>query len=63
MNEAKRYPPQMQDLIVSYNSVPVDTVCALMALDILYADGTFASLTEREKVTANLIMFSDVLPE
>ena len=61
--EAKRYPPQMQDLIVSYNSVPVDTVCALMALDILYADGTFKPLTEKEKVAANLIMFSDVLPE
>ena len=60
--EAKRYPPQMQDLIVSYNSVPVDTVCALMALDILYANGTFKPLTEREKVAANLIMFSDVLP-
>ena len=31
-------------------------------MDILYADGTFRSLTENEKVTSDLIMFSDILP-
>ena len=34
----------------------------IMVLDKLYANGTFKPLTEKERVTANLIMFSDVLP-
>ena len=63
LNKAKQYPPQMQDLIVYYNSNPVRTDCAMMVLDILYSDGTFKPLAERERVAANLIMFSDVLPE
>jgi glycerol-3-phosphate acyltransferase PlsY len=36
---------------------------AVMVLDILYGNGTFRLLGEQEKVTANLIMLSDVLPE
>ncbi len=64
MQEAKNYPPQMQDLIIR------DTVAdfmgptlSVMVLDILYANSTFRPLTENEKITANLIMFSDILPK
>lgn len=32
-------------------------------LNILYSNGTFKPLTEEEKITSQLIMFSDVLPE
>lgn len=32
------------------------------SMDKLYEDGTFKPLTEEERVTANLIMFSDCLP-
>ncbi|MBO4860038.1 MAG: sigma-70 family RNA polymerase sigma factor [Clostridia bacterium] len=60
---AKSYPPQMYDLIVAENSDFLDRTVGMMVLDILYADGTFKPLTEKEKVAANLIMFSDVLPE
>lgn len=64
MLEAKNYPPQMQDLIVSWNTNGfVGNVVALMVMDILYGDGTFKGLTEEEKVTSQLIMFSDILPE
>lgn len=64
MNEAKNYPPQMQDLIVSWGVEGfISNVVALMLMDILYTDGTFAPLTEQERVTSNLIMFSDRLPE
>ena len=64
MNEAKNYPPQMQDLIISWGvgGFISDTV-ALMVMDVLYKNGTFKTLTENEKVTSNLIMFSDTLPE
>ena len=61
---AKDYPPQMQDLIIFYNTVGfIGNEVALMVLDILYENGTFRTLTENEKVTSNLIMFSDVLPK
>lgn len=63
MNEAKNYPPQMQDLVVCQMVEDfIRHVCALMAMDMLYGDGTFRPLTEREKAAANLLMFSDVLP-
>lgn len=62
MQEAKRYPPQMQDLIVAWGSEFIDRTTAIMVLDLLYADGTFSPLDDRERITANLIMFSDVLP-
>ena len=63
MMEAKYYPPQMQDLVVgcevgSFIGVKV----ALMVMDILYGNGTFAPLADNERVTTNLIMFSDKLP-
>lgn len=63
MIEAKNYPPQMQDLIVSWTVREfAGTVTALMVMDILYSDGTFKPLTEEEKTTSTLIMFSDILP-
>jgi hypothetical protein len=33
-----------------------------MVMDVLYSNGTFQALTEREKITSNLILFTDVLP-
>jgi len=63
MINAKNYPPQMQDLAV-VQSVRnfIGTRTALMVMDILYSDGTFKPLTEEEKATSTLIMFSDLLP-
>ena len=61
---AKDYPPQMRDLIVNWNAGGfVGTTVALMLMDILYENGTFKPLTEEEKVTSNLLMFCDRLPE
>jgi len=63
LNDAKRYPPQMQDLVVSWGvSGLIDNTCALMVMDILYQNGTFQPLTEKERVASTLIMFSDTLP-
>ena len=63
MLEARNYPIQMQDLVI-YEGVAgfIGRDVALMVMDILYANGTFKPLTEEEKITSNLIMFSDVLP-
>ena len=33
-----------------------------MVMDILYSNGTFKPLTDQEKVTSNLLMFSDIIP-
>ncbi len=63
MAVGKDYPPQMQDLVVYYNTNIFDHMLALMVLDILYSNGTFKPLTEEEKITSQLIMFSDILPE
>ena len=61
---AKNYPPQMQDLVIKGNvSCFIESVVALMVMDILYENGTFRSLNETEKITSNLIMFCDRLPE
>ncbi len=63
MNEAKNYPPQMQDLIVHRSAeLFIGNTVAIMTMDILYGNGTFRPLNEKEKVTANLLMFSDRLP-
>lgn len=61
--EARDYPPQMQDLII-YDNVKhfIGNDVAIMVKDILYKNGTFKSLTENEKVTTDLVMFSDKLP-
>lgn len=64
MAEAKLYPPQMQDYVVNSGVAGfVGNTVALMVLDILYQDGVFQPLTENEKVTTNLLMFSDTLPQ
>ena len=64
MNDAKKYPPQMQDLVISSEvSDFIGRTVALMVTDILYQNGTFKPLTDNEKVTSNLIMFSDIIPE
>lgn len=61
---ANDYPPQMRDLIVSWNVGGfISRTVALMVMDILYENGTFNPLTENEKVTSNLLMFCDILPE
>lgn len=64
MLSARRYPPQMQDLIIAWGVGGfIGSTIALMVMDILYGEGTFKPLTEEERVTANLLMFSDMLPE
>lgn len=64
MIEAKDYPKQIQDLIVYYGvNNFISNMTALMVLDILYSNATFKPLTEEEKITSQLIMFSDILPE
>lgn len=63
MEDAKAYPPQMQDLVVSWSANGlIGTTVAVMVMDILYGNGTFKPLTDSEKVTSQLIMFSDILP-
>lgn len=63
MIKAREYPSQMQDLVVAWETgYAVDATVALMVMDILYGNGTFRPLTEQEKVTSNLIMFTDMLP-
>ena len=63
MLSAKDYPPQMQDLIVKWDVGGfIGSTVALMVMDKLYERGVFKPLTENERVTSNLIMFSDVLP-
>ena len=62
--KAKDYPPQMQDLIIRWGVEGlIGTQVAIMVMDILYGNGTFRPLTEQEKVTSELILFSDILPE
>lgn len=64
MIKAREYPSQMQDLVVAWETgYAVDATVALMVMDILYGNGTFRPLTEQEKVTSNLIMFTDMLPQ
>ena len=61
---AKDYPSQMRDLVVArYVDAFVNQTVGLMVMDILYENGTFRPLTEQEKITANLLMFCDQLPE
>lgn len=64
MRYAEDFPPQMRDLVVTGTANKfIDGVVALMVMDILYENGTFRPLNEAEKITANLIMFCDKLPE
>ena len=60
---AKHYPSQMQDLVISHRVREfIGVGVAVMVMDILYENGTFKVLTEREKVTSGLLMFSDIFP-
>ena len=64
MIEAKDYPPQMQDLVINRKVLEfIGSTVAVMVMDVLYRNKIFKPLTENEKVTSNLIMFSDILPE
>lgn len=61
---AKTYPSQMQDLVFfDYVRNFISNAVSMMVLDKLYENGTFRPLTEQEKVTANLLMFADQLPD
>ena len=63
MVDAKKYPPQMRDLVVAWDVAQfIGSTVAIMTLDMLYADGTFRALTKEEKVAANLLMFADQIP-
>ena len=62
MVEAKRYPPQIQDWVIGRARNFVSVGVPVMVMDILYGNGTFRALTEQERITSNLLMFSDVLP-
>lgn len=61
---ARDFPPQMQDLVFSCTATGFvgNNAVALMVMDILYKNGIFRALTDQEKITSNLILFSDVLP-
>ena len=61
---AKNYPPQMQDFIVfEFVKWYVDNTIAMIVLDKLYDSGEYKPLTQSEKATANLLVFSDRLPQ
>jgi len=64
MQQAKEYPPQMQDrFICKFVGDFIGGMGAMMVMDILYENGIFKPLTEQERVTSQLLMFSDRLPE
>jgi RNA polymerase sigma factor (sigma-70 family) len=61
---AKNYPPQMQDFIVfEFVKWYVDNTIAMIVLDKLYDSGEYKPLTQSEKATVNLLVFSDRLPQ
>ena len=62
--EAKNYPSQMRDLAISWGVGGfVSNAVAVMVTDILYESGVFKPMTDAERVTGNLLMFSDTLPK
>ncbi|WP_022933482.1 hypothetical protein [Treponema bryantii] len=64
MIQAKQYPPQIQDRFVAeFMDWAVGSTVAMMVLDELYDSGAFRALNDQEKVTANLLMFADKLPD
>ena len=61
---AKQYPPQIQDrVIVDAVRNAIGSTVAMFVLDRLYDNKIFRPLTAQEKITANLLMFCDKLPE
>ncbi len=63
MQRIKNVPSHMHDLVMADYEGFIAEEVPMMVMDRLYADGTFKPLTEREQITANLIMFCDVLPK
>jgi hypothetical protein len=64
MATAKEYPTQMQDFVVAVEAESfISNTVAVMVMDILYGNGTFRPLTEEEKATSLLLVFSDTLPQ
>lgn len=62
VEEAKAYPPQMQDFVISWSVDNfINSPVAIMVMDILY-EKVFRPLTQKEKVSSQLLMFSDILP-
>ena len=63
MTEARRYPTQMQDLVV-YESTQsfIGAAVALMTRDLLFGRGVWKPLTDAEKAAVDLMVFSDTLP-
>ena len=64
MVKAMQYPPQVQDIVIvdfmrNFIGYPV----AMMVMDEIYDNKLFRPLTTQEKITANLLMFADKLPE
>ena len=63
MAEARQYPPQMQDLIVSKSMLTfAGPTVALMTRDLLFERGVWKPLTKAEEVAVDLMVFSDTLP-
>ena len=62
MQRIKNVPPHMHDLVMADYEGFISDEVPMMVMDRLYADGTLKPLTESEQITANLIMFCDVLP-
>lgn len=61
---AKMYPPQMQDfIVVKCVRHFIDNTVAMMVMDQLYENGVLKPLKDREKVTSQLLLFADRLPE
>ncbi len=57
------YPPQIQDLIKNNSRYVLTPSIAMMVLDFMTEDGELPAFTENQKITLNLIVFSDKLPE
>ncbi len=62
MQRIKNVPPHMHDLVMADYEGFISDEVPVMVMDKLYADGTLKPLTESERITANFIMFCDVLP-
>lgn len=64
MAMAKEYPVQMQDLVMAKHVGGfIENTVAIMVLNVLYANGTFKPLGDKEKFAINRIVFADVLPQ
>ncbi|MCR4721916.1 MAG: RNA polymerase sigma factor [Lachnospiraceae bacterium] len=63
VESAKSYPKHMQDYqIYRFFSGFITPAEALMAVDELYDSGVFKPITEEERITSQLLVFSDKLP-